>query len=73
VNGVLQSAFVYDKEYVWKSDVLASNDGYTVDYDGNVKFTETIPQQAQIVMKTVSGANKTTVRNYPFKPLDIIF
>jgi hypothetical protein len=73
VNGVLQSAFVYDKEYVWKSDVLASNDGYTVDYDGNVKFTETIPQQSQIVMKTVSGANKATVRNYPFKPLDIIF
>jgi hypothetical protein len=73
VNGVLQSAFVYDKEYVWKSNVLASNDGYTVDYDGNVKFTETIPQQAQIVMKTVSGANKATVRTYPFKPLDIIF
>lgn len=73
VNGVIQSAFVYDKEYVWKSDVLIANDGYTIDYDGNVKFSETIPQNADIVMKTVSGANKTTVRNYPFKPLDIMF
>ena len=73
VNGVIQSAFVYDKEYVWKSHVLIANDGYTIDYDGNVKFSETIPQQAQIVMKTVSGANKATVRNYPFKPLDIMF
>lgn len=73
VNGVIQSAFVYDKEYVWKSDVLIANDGYTIDYDGNVKFSEAIPQNADIVMKTVSGANKVTVRNYPFKPLDIMF
>ena len=73
VNGVIQSAFVYDKEYVWKSDILIANDGYTIDYDGNVKFSEAIPQNAQIVMKTVSGANKATVRNYPFKPLDVMF
>lgn len=73
VNGVIQSAYIHDKEYVWKSDVLIANDGYTIDYDNNIKFTESIPQNAQIVIKTVSGANKTSVRNYPFKPLDIIF
>ena len=73
VNGVIQSSFIYDKEYVWKSDVLIANDGYTVDYDGNIKFSEAIPQNAQIVMKTVSGANKATVRNYPFKALDVMF
>lgn len=73
VNGVIQSAYIHNKEYVWESNVLIANDGYTVDYDGNIKFTEAIPQNAQIVIKTVSGANKTTVRNYPFKPLDIIF
>ena len=73
VNGTLQSAYSYDREYVWKSDLICSWEGYTVDYDGNIKFTEALPEGSQIVIKTVSGAIKPDYRKYPFRPLDIAY
>ena len=73
VNGALQSAFENNKEYVWQSNCLIAQDGYTIDQDGNIKFTEAVPLGSQCIIKTRSGGIKTTYRRYPFKPLDIAF
>jgi hypothetical protein len=72
VNGILQSAYVHNKEYVFKTDCLASRTGYTIDHDSNLKFTESIPTSSDIVIKTVSGKTRTTVKQYPFAPLDLM-
>lgn len=76
VNGTLQSSFAYDKEYVWQTGLLCSWDGYTVDYDGNIKFTEPLPEGSQVAIKTRSGSLNNDLaghRKYPFRPLDIVF
>jgi DUF4097 and DUF4098 domain-containing protein YvlB len=73
VNGVLQSAYVYNSEYVWQSNLLCANDGYTLDQDGNIKFTEALPMNTQVVIKTASGGIKSIARKYPFKPLDLAY
>lgn len=73
VNGILQSAYVHDKEYVYQSYCVASRDGYTIDHDGNIKFTESLPTDCNVVIKTASGRTRTSVRQYPFLALDIMF
>jgi hypothetical protein len=73
VNGVTQSAYVNNSEYVWQNNLLPAQDGYTIDTDGNIKFTESVPNGSLVVIKTVSGGVKATTRKYPFKALDIAF
>ena len=73
VNGILQSAYVHNTEYVFNNSLLASRSGYTIDYDGNIKFTEALPEGSEVMIKTTAGTTKSTVRRYPFNALDILF
>jgi hypothetical protein len=52
---------------------LASRTGYTIDYDGKIKFTESLPEGSEVVIKTTIGTTKSTTRRYPFNALDVLF
>jgi hypothetical protein len=73
VNGVMQSAYVHNTEYVHNNYLLASRTGYTIDYDGKIKFTESLPEGSDVIIKTTAGTTKSTTRKYPFNALDILF
>lgn len=73
VNGTFQSTFVYNTEYVWQNNLLCAYDGFTIDYDGNVKFTEPLPEGSQVAIRVNSGAVKSDFRRYPFRALDVVF
>lgn len=77
VNGILQSAYLYNSEYVWQTNLLCANDGYTIDQDGNIKFTESLPVNTEVILRTNSGGIRSvsaqSQRRYPFKALDIVF
>jgi len=73
VNGIMQSAYVHNTEYVHNNYLLASRTGYTIDYDGKIKFTESLPEGSEVVIKTIAGTTKSTTRKYPFNALDILF
>lgn len=73
VNGVLQSAFINNTDYVYQSNFLGSNDGFTIDTDNNIKFTESIPLGSDIVARVLPVSNTATrIKYYPFKPTDIL-
>ena len=73
IDGIPQPAFLYNTEYAWTSDVLTSRSGYTIDYDGNVKFSEAIPMNSTIVARVISGRqSQTKLKKYPFSALDIV-
>lgn len=73
VNGVLQSAFINNTDYVYQSNFLGSNNGYTIDTDNNIKFTESIPSGSDIVARVLPVSNTATrIKFYPFKPADIL-
>lgn len=73
VDGIPQPSFLYNTEYVWTSDVLTSRSGYTIDYDGNIKFSESIPMESTIVARVISGRqSQTKLKKYPFSALDIV-
>lgn len=71
INGAMQSCYENNKEWVWLNNVLPTQDGYTIDQDGNIKFTDSVPVGSQVIIKTRSGGIKQTYRRYPFKPLDL--
>ena len=73
VNGVIQSAYVHNTEYVFNNSLLASRTGYTIDYDNKIKFTEALPEGSEVMIKTISGTTKSTTRKYPFNALDVLF
>jgi len=73
VNGIMQSAYVHNTEYVFNNSLLASRTGYTIDYDGKIKFTEALPEGSEVMIKTTAGTTKSTTRKYPFNALDILF
>lgn len=71
LNGVMQSAFIRNREYVWQTGFL-SYKGYTVDGDGNLKFSESPPSGSTINVKVLPGPNTNkTSRIYPFKAVDV--
>jgi hypothetical protein len=71
LNGVMQSAFIQNREYVWQTGFL-SYKGFTVDGDGNLKFSESPPSGSTINVKVLPGPNKNkTSRIYPFKAVDV--
>jgi hypothetical protein len=73
VNGVLQSAFINNTDYVYQSNILGSHNGYTIDSDNNIKFTESIPTGSDIVARVLPvSSTATKIKNYPFKPTDIV-
>ena len=73
VNGILQSAFINNTDFVYQSNFLGSNNGYTLDSDNNIKFTESIPTGSDIVVRVLPVSNTPTrIKYYPFKPTDIL-
>lgn len=73
VNGVPQSAFINNTDYVYQSNFLGSNNGFTIDTDNNIKFTESIPSGSEIVARVLPVSNTATrIKFYPFKPADIL-
>ena len=73
VNGVLQSAFINNTDNVYQSNFLGSRNGYTIDSDNNIKFTESVPTGSEIVARVLPASSTATIiKNYPFKPTDIV-
>lgn len=73
VNGILQSAFINNTDSVYQSHFLGSNNGYTIDYDNKIKFTESIPTGSEVVVRVLPVSNTATKKRlYPFKPTDIL-
>jgi hypothetical protein len=73
VNGIPQSAFINNTDYVYQSNFLGSNNGFTIDTDNNIKFTESIPLGSEIVARVLPVSNTATkIKYYPFKPTDIL-
>jgi hypothetical protein len=70
LNGVVQSAFIQNREYVWQSGLMGFK-GYTVD-NGRVKFAESPPHGSIVNARVFPGpqVNKKT-RIYPFKAVDV--
>ena len=82
INGLVQPAWTYNSDTHWQSQVLTANKGYTVVNNlypnGTVqsgpllKFADPVPAGSQVLIRTVAGSQNTTVKNYPFKPVDIM-
>ena len=73
VNGIPQSAFINNTDYVHQSNFLGSNNGFTIDTNNNIKFTESIPLGSDIVARVLPVSNTATrIKFYPFKPADIL-
>lgn len=70
LNGVVQSAFIQNREYVWQSGLMGFK-GYTVDR-GKIKFAESPPHGSTVNARVFPGpqVNKKT-RIYPFKAVDV--
>jgi len=73
IDGILQSAYVHNTEYVFNNSLLTSRTGYTIDYDGRIKFTESLSEGSEVMIKTTAGTTKSTARRYPFNALDVLF
>jgi len=73
INGIVQSAFINSTDFVYQSNFLGSNNGYTIDSDNNIKFTESIPTGSDIIVRVLPVSNTPTrIKYYPFKPTDIL-
>lgn len=71
LNGVVQSAFIKHKEYVWQTGFLGYK-GYTLDDDGKIKFSESPPPGSTINARVLPGPTKNKKsRIYPFKAVDV--
>ena len=70
VNGIVQSAFINNPD---DFPVLAAYDGYTIDTDGNIKFSESLPAGTNIMIRVIPGSvTRTKIKYYPFKPTNIV-
>jgi hypothetical protein len=78
INGLIQPAFYSKYDTVWLSNVLTASKGYTIDLSNNpttnnyIKFADSPPQGAQIEIRSVAGSSPSSVKIYPFKPLDVL-
>lgn len=69
INGVVQDIFT--KDYVW--DGLIPKDGFRLDDDGMIAFTENVPTGSTFTGRLLVGPNTTTVNTlYPFDPIDML-
>lgn len=73
VNGALQPAFVQNAntEIVWQSHLFPAYRGYTIDTSGNIKFSEAPGSGSQLYARTTVGSTYSTIKIYPFRPVDI--
>jgi hypothetical protein len=73
VNGIIQSAYINNTDVVNQSHFLGARDGYTVDYDGNIKFTESIPLGSDVFARVVAAAiTPAQQKTYPFSPSELL-
>lgn len=73
VNGIIQSAYINNTDVVNQSMFLGARDGYTVDYDGNIKFTESIPLGSDVFARVVAAAiTPAQQKTYPFSPSELL-
>jgi hypothetical protein len=72
INGFFQPAFNANYDTVWLSSTLTSQNGYTIDTDGNIKFSDCPPPGTTVIARTQVASAPTTTKTYPFKPLDIL-
>jgi hypothetical protein len=69
VNGIIQT--VSFPEYVWQSDL--SRDGFMVDADGYLAFSEVPPAGSTFDARVMAGpVSNTKTTNYPFLATDIL-
>lgn len=69
VNGIIQSAYINNADIVNQSMFLGTNDGYTIDYDGNIKFTESLPMGSEVFARVVAASiTPSQAKLYPFNP-----
>lgn len=74
IDNILQSAFLNNASVVFQSHFLGSNKGYTIDYDNNIKFSNSISNRSQVVVRVLPISNTFTKIKTPrtFKPADIL-
>lgn len=72
IDGVIQNCYLHNKEYVYNTSFLDTRKNYTIDHDGNIKFTKSVPLGSKVIIKTISGNNNNTIKRYPFSPTDIM-
>jgi hypothetical protein len=78
INGLIQPAFDAKYDTVWLAGVLTSSKGYCIDNSANptsngyIKFADCPPQGSQIMIRTAAGIQATSIKTYPFKPLDVV-
>jgi hypothetical protein len=72
INGTFQPAFNANYDTVWLSRTLTSQNGYTIDTDGNIKFADCPPAGTTVIARTQAASAPATTKTYPFKPLDIL-
>jgi hypothetical protein len=72
VDGVIQPVFIYNNDTVWLSQIYGTYKGYTIDYNGNIVFSDAPQTGAQVLIRTVTGTPTPTKKTYPFVPTDII-
>ena len=73
VNGIIQSAYINNPDVVNQSLFLGARDGYTVDYDGNIKFTESLPLGSDVFARVVAAAlTPAQQKIYPFSPAELL-
>lgn len=71
INGIIQT--VSYPEYVWQS--MFPQDGFTVDSDGYVTFSEAPVRGSKFTGRYINGNTtvaETNKRRYPFRPIDIL-
>jgi hypothetical protein len=69
INGIAQS--LNFTEYVWQSGL--NKDGFVVDSEGYISFSEPIPEGATFDGRVLPGAaTVTTPSQYPFSAADIL-
>ena len=69
VNGIIQSAYINNADIVNQSMFLGAQDGYTIDYDGNIKFTESLPMGSEVFARVVAASiTPSQAKLYPFNP-----
>ena len=72
VEGAPQPAFQYNYDTVWLAKVFGTYKGYTINYDGNIEFSDAPQSGSQVLMRTVPGLVNPTIKTYPFVPTDIL-
>jgi hypothetical protein len=71
IYGITQAAYANSYDTVWLSSVLTASKGYTLDDSGNIKFADSVPAGADVMIRLVPGIPNGNTKIYPFKPTDI--